>query len=101
MLPATVSHKRKNPRAAMARTLNKASSSGMIRYTTRRRSRRRPLANASRKVEAGVSRIIARLNTSNARRSRENITIMIKAQSSVYARWDLTVGCSKRLEARC
>ncbi|MNP85523.1 hypothetical protein D3C76_1853010 [compost metagenome] len=61
MLEVTVSHRRKIPRAAMARALNSASTSGMLRYTTRRRSKRRPLANASKKVAAGVSRIISRL----------------------------------------
>ncbi|MNC75917.1 hypothetical protein D3C75_1275290 [compost metagenome] len=61
MLEAMVSQRRKNPRTAMARALNSASSNGMLRYTTRRRSKRRPLANASIKVEAGVSRIISRL----------------------------------------
>ena len=83
MLETTVSHNRKNPRAAMARTLNRARISGMLRYTTRRKSRRRPLTNASRKVEAGVSSIMSLLYTNSPRRSRESITIMTKAQSSV------------------
>ncbi|CNK31319.1 Uncharacterised protein [Mycobacterium tuberculosis] len=61
MLEAMVNQKRKKPRAAMARTLNSASSSGTSAYITKRMSKRVPLANASRKVEAGVSRIISRL----------------------------------------
>ncbi|MDT4862608.1 hypothetical protein FQZ97_972730 [compost metagenome] len=76
----------------MARTLSRQSSRGAQAITTTRRSKRRPLKNASTKTEAGLSPIWSLLYTSMARRSRLYITISAKALSRVKARWLLMVG---------
>ncbi|MNJ17924.1 hypothetical protein D3C77_122150 [compost metagenome] len=61
MLEAMVSQARNKPRAAIARVLRIASSSGMLRYTTTRRSKRRPLRKPSATVDIGVSPIMSLL----------------------------------------
>ncbi|MNL86337.1 hypothetical protein D3C87_2150020 [compost metagenome] len=60
-LEAIVSHTRNTPRAAIAAGLRIDSSSGMLRYTTTRRSKRRPLRKPSATVEYGVSPIMSLL----------------------------------------